>query len=206
MSKFPLGANCFVTSITLAAVRRFGDLALEWDPLVLRDGIEHALLKRKMPQRMFDKLNAGITMIATGTYTTTIEGFLMCTSVMNNKVVDEDHPPFCTLKECAWGVTEYMNLLGDMDEQGKPTETFSPDIIAYIQEAGKLNGVTKFPNCLKFAEGTVAMPELTIDPVVFSQYMARQDEYAAELDMYVQGRQKLLAEELKLLESGGFVG
>ena len=207
MTELPLTRDCFVTSITLAFLRKAGQEALEWDPLIVRDAFEGIFHVEKMPQRMFDKLNCGLTLIGTSSYTDTIEGFLMGTACMNNLVIDGDTAPFCTLRHCAWGVWEYANLNGDIDRNSRPTEKFSPDIIKYIQEAGKMNGVTRFPVWLDFAslpEG--AQPDLSDDLTLFETYNSRQDEYVEGLNVFVTDRQNALTAELEALEKLGFIG
>ena len=115
--EFPLDQNCFVTSITLVALNKFGQELLGMDPLLVRDAVQDVFGLQKMPQRMFDKLNCGLTLVGTSSYTDSIEGFLMGTAVMNNHVLDGNTIAFCTLKECAWGVWEYMNLNGASNQR-----------------------------------------------------------------------------------------
>jgi len=207
MSKLPLKRDCFVTSITLATLNRLGQDALEYDPLVLRDAFESVFGFDRMPQRMFDKLNCGLSMIGTTCYTDTIEGFLSCTAVMNNLVIDGDTAPFVTYRQCAWGVWEYINLNGDVDAQSRPTERFSPDIVEYIRQAANLNGISRFPAWLQFAQPpNDTMPDLSSDVDLFSQYMARQEEYVEDTNRYVEARMDLLKAELAELHRLGFVG
>jgi hypothetical protein len=207
MSKLPLGKNCFVTSITLPFLKKFGEEALEWDPYIVREAFETAFEVPKMPQRLFDKLNCGLTLIGTNAYTSTLEGFLSATACMNNLVLDADSEPFVDLTQCAWGVWEYMNLNGDVNKEGRPTEAFTPEISRYIQAAGDLNGITKFPIWLDFAEKPKEeIPDLSNDVTLFETYMARQHDYVADLTAYVKNRQKEMNIELLELKSKGFIG
>lgn len=207
MNKLPLDKNCFVTSITLAFLRKFGEQALEWDPYTVRDAFEGGFHFEKMPQRMFDKLNCGLTLIGTDLYTSSIEGFLTGNACMNNKVFDGSVAAFSTLEDCAWGIWEYVNLNGDVDETSRPTEQFCPDIVKYIQEAGNLNGVIRFPVWMEFAQKPDdEMPDLTDDVDVFEQYMARQQDYMDDLTGYVTTRQAQLTAELEKLAKLGFIG
>lgn len=205
--EFPLDQNCFVTSITLVALNKFGQELLGMDPLLVRDAVQDVFGLQKMPQRMFDKLNCGLTLVGTSSYTDSIEGFLMGTAVMNNHVLDGNTIAFCTLKECAWGVWEYMNLNGDVDDHAHPTETFSPDIIKYIQEAGRRNGITSMPEWLKFAEKQPEqLPDMTEDVDLFEMYMSRQADYVSIINNYVQKRQDALLAQLKMLNEMGYIG
>lgn len=206
MSRLPLDRNCFVTSITLAALAKLGLGALEMDPLMVRDAVQDVFDMENMPQRMFDKLNCGLTMLGTSLYTEAIEGFLPCTAVMNNQVVSGSTIPYCTIRECAWGIWEYMNLNGDVDAESKPTEQFSPDIIAYIQQAANRNGVSSMPVWMEFAEKDPNfMPDLSEDIDLFESYTARQEAYVNTMNEYVQNRQNELLNELKLLKEAGII-
>ena len=205
--EFPLTRDCFVTSITLVALNKLGQGLFDMDPLLVRDAVEDVFGLKNMPQRMFDKLNCGLMLLGTSSYTDSIEGFLMGTAVMNNQVVNGNTIAFCNLKECAWGVWEYMNLNGDVDEHTHPTEQFSPDIVKYIQEAGRRNGVTSMPEWLKFAEKDMsALPDLTSDIDQFEMYMKRQDDYVSILNLYVQQRQDALTQQLMMLNKLGLIG
>lgn len=207
MKQIPLKRDCFVTSITLAFLKQFGFEALEWDPLIVRDAFEGRFGFDRMPQRMFDKLNCGLSLLGTTLYTDSIEGFLSGTACMNNLVLNGEFAPFCSLEQCAWGVWEYINLNGDIDKDNQPTEKFCPDIVKYIQEAGKLNGVVKMPVWLRFAElPDDALPDLSGDVALFEQYMARQENYREDLTGYVNYRQQQLADELNTLKKSGFLG
>lgn len=204
---FPLDSKCFVTSVTLPFLRKFGADALEWDPLIVRDAFEGGFHMSRMPQRLFDKLNCGLGLIGTTAFTGTIEGFLTATAVMNGMPLDGSIAPFVTLEQCAWSVWEYGNLNGDLDSEGRPTEAFHPDIVKYIQEVGRLNGVVRMPKWLEFAQSTPdGMPDLSDAPDLFEAYEARQQEYVDSLNGLVAKKQENLRNELATLAKLGFVG
>lgn len=207
MTKFPLDQNCFVTSVTLPFLRRFGSEALDWDPLTVRDAFQAVFDTGEMPQKLFDKLNCGLTLVGTSSFTDTIEGFLTSTAVMNNLVLDGSQIPFVTLEQCAWSVWEYINLNGDIDKLSRPTEQFSPDIIKYIQDVANLNGVWKLPVWLQFAElPDSRIPDLSDDVQLFETYMSRQQDYISDMNGYVEAKQARLVNELKLLAQDGLIG
>ena len=206
MSEWPLSKECFVTPVTLAALKAFGLESLEWDPLVLRSAFEEQFEIKKMPQKLFDKLNCGYTLVGTDAFNSTIEGFLSCTAIMNNLVFDESEPPFCSLEMCAWSVWEYLLILGDM-EDGKPTIEFSPDITAYIREVGRLNGISRFPKWLSFAnKEDEPMPDTTGDADLFVMYENRQQNAISDMNGFVTAKQQLLNDELKKLEELKIIG
>ena len=206
MSEFPLKKDCFVSSVTLAALNKLGFESLEWEPLILRDAAEAAFGMKKMPQKMFDKLNCGYMLVGTNAFEASIEGFLSATAIMNDLVFDSSEIPYCTLDDCAWSIWEYINLTGDI-EDSKPTVQFCPEIIEYIREAGKLNGISTFPVWLSFADCEIQnpLPDMASDVDVFEMYQARQQEYIQRLNAYVNMRQEKLTKELIELKNAGFV-
>lgn len=206
MSIFPLKNSCFVTSVTLASLKAFGLESLDWEPEILRDAFQEQFELRKMSQKLFDKLNCGYTLVGTNAFPASIEGFLSSTAIMNNQPFEEDEIPYCSLENCAWSVWEYMNLIGET-KNGAPTEEFAPDIIAYIQETGKINGVTEFPTYLAFANRPDgSMPDLTGDADAFMMYEARQKDYINRINRYVADKQARLNEELTLLKNARLIG
>lgn len=206
MSDFPLTKECFVTSLVLPALKKFGFESLDWEPEILRDAFAEEFQMNKMPQKMFDKLNCGYMLVGTDAFTSSIEGFLSATNVMNNLVFDGDEAPFCSLDMCAWSVWEYGELLGGIKD-GESTEEFCPDIVKYIQEVAKLNGVSQFPKWLSFANPeNMAMPDMTGDTALFEMYNNRQQDYIGDLNGFVTYKQKLLTEELQKLQKAGLIG
>lgn len=206
MSDFPLKNDCFVTSITLAGLKKLGLESLDWDPYILRDSFEDAFGIDRLSQKMFDKLNCGYTLIGTNLFPASIEGFLTSTAIMNDFVFDESEIPYCTLKQCAWSIWEYANLTGEI-ENDRPTEAFCPEVAQYIRTAGEINGISEFPDWMAFAvdkEGQ-KMPDLSSDVQLFEQYRQRQQDYVSDLNVFVAERQQKLAEELEMLKNGGFI-
>ena len=206
MSEWPLSKECFVTPVTLAALKAFGLESLEFDPDILCQVFEEQFDFKKLPSKLADKLNCGYMLVGTDAFTASIEGFLSATAIMNNLVFSEDEPPYCSLEMCAWSIWEYGEMLGSI-EDGKSTEKFCPDIVAYIREVGKTNGVYKFPKWMEFANPEdQSMPDITGDADQFTAFVNRQDNYISDLNGFVTEKQKLLTEELKKLEAAGIIG
>lgn len=204
--ELPLKNNCFVTSIALVGLKHLGPESMEYEPEILRDAFESQFGMKKMSQKMFDKLNCGYMLVSTDAFLSTIEGFLTATAVMNNLVFEDDEIPFCTLENCAWSIWEYINLMGEIKD-GQPTEKFCPEIIEYIREAGRLNGVSQFPQWLAFAnQESGALPDLTGDISLFEMYQARQQDYISDLNGFVSKKQEELTTELLTLQNSGFLG
>lgn len=206
MSTFPLSSQCFVSAVTLPALKKFGLESLEWEPEILRDAFEEEFQMPKMPQKLFDKLNCGYMLVGTDAFNASIEGFLSATNIMNNLVFSEDEAPYCSLEMCAWSIWEYIQLVGDI-ENGEPTCKFCPDIVKYIQEVGKLNGIYQFPKWMSFANPeNMAMPDTTGDADMFAAFQNRQTDYVSDLNGFVTFKQNLLTKELQELQKAGLIG
>lgn len=192
--------SCLVSTITLAGIKSFGLDSLEVQPEILRDMVQQRFQLGKMSQRSFDKLNCGYSMIGTNLYTASIQGFLMCNSVMANKPLDSDKIAYNNMQDIAWGIWEYCNLLGDLDK-GAPTEDFCPQIIVYIQQVAKAQGIRVFPSWLAFAQLNQPYPQaLAGDPYTYQAYMQRQQAQCNKLITFVTHKQQLLLDQLKQLK------
>ena len=196
--------GCFVTTLALMAVSKLGIECLEWEPEIVVEAFEAEFGIDKLPQKACDKLQAGLMLIGTNAFTASLEGFLSATKVMNNRVFDESEAPYCDLRMCSWSVYEYTQLMGGMGDEEAPEE-FSPDIVTYIQEVGKVNGVTQFPEWLSFANSGTEMPDMTGDVDLFELYNARQQDYVALLTEDTNARQQELASQLNTLKEAGII-
>lgn len=197
--------NLYVTPITLVACKEFGPESLQWDPLILRDALKDLFNTEKLDQKTFDKVNCGYTLIGTNSFTESLESFLACTAIMNNQVFNELFASFCTFDMCAWSIWEYINLLGEINDS-KPTETFSSDIIEYIREVGKLNGIYKYPIWMSFAENDMILPEdLSSDASQFEMFHARQTDNLNIVLKKVDIKQEELLLQLKILKTNNWL-
>lgn len=206
MKQLFLDKKCTVSAITLAAVRSFGLESTEYEPQILRDLFQQRFGIQKLPQRAFDKLNCGYTLIGTELYTNSIQVFLTCNGVMANKYLDQNQITYNSLKDIAWGIWQYCNLVGQL-QNGKPTQKFSPDIVLYIQEVAKTNGIVQFPPWLQFAQPTAAYPQqLMHDPANFQAYMQRQQAQVDQLTRFVTHKQQQMVQQLQMLSDNGILG
>lgn len=206
MKSLFLDKKCTVSAITLAAIRSFGLESTDYEPQILRDLFQQRFGIQKLPQRAFDKLNCGYTLIGTDLYTRSIQVFLTCNGVMANKYLDQNQITYNSLKDVAWGVWQYCNLLGQM-QNGKPTQQFSPDIILYIRQVAKTNGIVRFPSWLQFAQPKETYPqELMADPANFQAYMQRQQAQIDQLTRFVTHKQQQMVQQLQMLNANGILG
>lgn len=176
---------------------QFGQQALDWDPLILRDAFQEAF-SCKLTQMGFDKLQAGVSLIGTNLFQQSIEVFLACTSLYANKRVRGQELPYVSLKDCCWAVFCYKELIGYDEKQDGP---FDPDIVMYIQAIMNKDGISQLPQFMSFANlddqtMTNIQENLVSDVQAFEAYNRRQQQEVNEIKAYIKDKQKELAVQL----------
>lgn len=194
--------DCMLPIYTLAAISKFGQQALDWDPLILRDAFQQAF-NCKLTQRAFDKLMAGTTMIGTNLFSSSIQTFLACTAACNNKRIDSDKLTYVSLKDCCWSVFTYKDMLGW--EQEQDTQEFDPDIIMYINGLMQVDGISSLPEYMQFAnlpeaKITTIQEALVSDTDAFQAYTNRQLNQVQDINAYVKQMQQNLISQLTELD------
>lgn len=187
----------FVSTCTAAALRLFGVESLEWDPLIIRDAIQDALKLKKCPQKLFDKINCGYTMIGTNGYTASIEAFVTCNSVMSSIAFDDGVMGMDDQYSLSWGVWEYFRLTGDTVESTQ----FCVDTAVYAGNILYNAGITIPPDWLSWvsydAEKIERLESLLDDPQF---YMDRQRGMNIELENYCKEKDAQLVNQLQRLD------
>lgn len=199
LKKLAAGKDTFVTTLALMAISSFGLECLEWDPVVVNDEFADRFDIAELSSLTCDKLQTGLMLIGTDAYTSTLEGFLAGTHVMDGNRINSTEVPFCDIDACAWGIQEYLQLMEDTADMG--SVIWSPDIIKYIQEVAKIHGIYKFPSWMRFADiGSTSIPDAYGDIQIFEMFNQRQASEIAKLELYVMEQQKKLAAQLDILK------
>lgn len=189
--------NPFVSTCTAAALRMLGPESLDWDPLVIRDSVQDFIGISKLPQKLFDKINCGYTLIGTNGYTASIETLISCNSVMSSIPFEEGILPLDDQYTLAWGAWEYFRLTGDTPE----TVTFSVDSSIYAGEVLYRAGITNPPSWLSWVsydpEKIERLSSLLDDPQF---YMDRQNGLKAELENHCKEKDAQLVLQLERLD------
>lgn len=189
--------NAEVSVCTSAALRLLGVESMEWDPLVLRDSLQDSIGISKMPQKLFDKVNCGYTMIGTNGYTSSIETFAVCNSVMSSISFEDGVMPLDDQYTLSWGVWEYFRLTGDTVDSVQ----FSIDTSVYAGEVLYAAGITSPPDWLSWVsydpEKLARLDSLLDDPQF---YMDRQHGLISELENYCREKDAKMVNHLKRLD------
>lgn len=192
--------NCSPSTYALAAYRAFGPQCLDWDPLILRDAFQKEY-NVSLTQIGFDKLMAGVTLIGTNLFNTSVQTFLAVSSLYANKPVKQTELAYVTLKDCCWAVFAWRDLLG-IDQQDD--QTFDSDIILYIQQLMKQDGISKLPQFMQFAllddyDMTRIQEALVDDADAFQAYNIRQNNIVQDIKSYIKDKQSDLVKQLAIL-------
>ena len=144
-----------------------------------------------------------MTMIGTNLFQVSIQAFLACTAACANKVISQQELSFVTLQDCCWSVFCWKDMLGFDPKEDK--ETFSPDIIAYIQSLMDMKGLTKLPQFMQFADMddqklTRIQETLITDADAFQSYTGRQYNNAQQLKAQIKDKQGALIQQLKQMK------
>ena len=189
--------NPSVSTCTAAALRLLGPESLDWDPLVIRDSIQTTLGLTKMPQKLFDKINCGYTMIGTNGYTASIETFAVCNAVMSSIAFEDDSMPLDDQYTLAWGVWEYFRLTGETVESSQ----FSIDTSIYAGEVLYNAGITNPPDWLSWVEYDPVKMERLESLLENPQfYMDRQNGMKAEIRNYCKEKDAQMVIQLERLD------
>ena len=192
--------TCSPTTFALAAYKAFGPQALQWDPLIVRDAFQDQY-NVKLSQMGFDKLMAGISLIGTNLFNTSIQTFLAVASLYANKSIKAQQLSYVTLKDCCWAVFAWKDLLGIDNQQ---EAQFDPDIVQYIQALMKQAGISKLPQFMKFAglqdaDMTRIQQNLVQDAAAFQAYNIRQNNTVENIKAFIKDKQEKLVKQLSQL-------
>ena len=190
----------FASSVIVLLIDNFGTECLGWEPETVDTEIEETFKIRVTPQ-LSDKINAASSLLNSDLYHKSLEGFNAVNTAFSFKPVSSGEFNFATLDDTMWGCTEARLLEGAdvFDISG-----FSHDIAHYVGELLSVEGITRPPSILSFAEfdpGELDRVTLTIsgDPELAAMYDQRQIQEVAQLEQLAMNRLKNLFKELESL-------
>jgi len=147
--------SLYCSSVLLLLFDSFGPDMINWEPETIYASIKTETGVDVDPLTA-DKINAVLGLLSSNLYHRSLPAFCALNSVFNFKYADPDEFRGCTLDDILWGTTESRMIEGpeDFDQ-----EAFTHDIARYTAELLSVEGVTKPPSALKFAE----FPDTEID-------------------------------------------
>lgn len=190
----------YVTPLMAILFDEYGGDFLEWDPATLALEIKDDF-KVELTQSVQDKIQSGVTLLATNAFFANFEGFTAICNALSFDLVDSEMfmPP--TLEEVSWAIIEAQLLLGKEEFENNP---FIEDIARFTGFLLSEEGIYMPPAFLKFAiypdgvlENTAGA--FTNDPLMFDVYTEKQNRLKDELELYVQTRLMALLIQLRQL-------
>ena len=190
----------FVSTVIAICIRKYGMEFLEWDPLVRRDQVAHDMGLKKLPQKLFDKMNCGATLIGTNGYTQRIEVFIPSNYTMSGRVLSESSLGLDDPYTLSWGVWEYKQLIQGTPEDD-PEEPFALDVAMYAGKVLSNDGILTPPTWLQFAQfDPEMMARVEENTEALPGFIDHQNALVSDLNEFVTKQQAKLTEQLNAVD------
>jgi hypothetical protein len=137
--------DSFATTLVTSLVDLYGTEAMSWAPQTIRMELEDDFGVPMAPL-LFDRLMAGIALITTDTFYSSLPDFIELCLVLSGAAYDPTVFQPADADDCAWGVTEAL-LLAPPDSENP----FSDEIRAYIGQVTEAEGIINPPDILRIA-------------------------------------------------------
>jgi len=195
----------FGTTLLIAVIDAYGTECIEWDPEALRKEILDDY-QVDLSASTMDRIMAAMSVLASDMFFVSLEAFNNTCEALNFGPVDGDRFIPCELDDIMWGCTEVRLLLGSQEYD---EADWSHDVRRYTAAQLSMEGVTKAPDILTFAEFDSEELDnkdtlLATDQLMASTYQGRQQTVLKELnDEAIGNLQQLLRQVASLkLEHG----
>ncbi len=155
--------DSYTTSLTSLLVDVYGFDALYWTPETIRMEIMDDF-SVQLPPGNLDKIMAGIALLTTDDFFTSLPDFIMLCNVLSGDLYDPVQWDPADAGEIAWGISEALILAPPENSQ------FSLDIRAYIGAVLDAEGIINPPDVLRIAVGrksTFVPEDFSDDPVMY---------------------------------------
>ena len=193
-------AETHAVVLLLLTVDRYGDEALSW----CRETLATQLVddyRVAVPSVNLDKLLIAATLLTTNGFFKDVNQFITACNVLAGDDFQPDEFDPAMAAEILWGITEAL-LIYPVNDNRHDTE-FSPEVIGYITEVLKLEGVGAPPDVLRLGESQgleQAKLSFADDPEMFSSIWKVQTEKSDNLKTILRDNLTTLAEQLTVLE------
>lgn len=194
--------NSFATTLLMLFLDMYGTESFDWDPLTIQTEIEKDF-GIKLSRPVFDRLMAGIAVVGTDAFFTSLPDFINLCNVMSGDSYDPTVFDPADTGECAWGMTEALMLSPPEDNE---TEPFSQQIVDYISEALKSEGILTPPDILRIGLKEDAAQlldkvryDFSDDPDMFNAIFDVEKSKTEDINAMVKERLKTLVQQLESL-------
>jgi hypothetical protein len=188
--------DAFVSILLILFVDQFDDDAITWSPETIRRELEERI--GDVPDDAFNKLMAGITLVTTDLFTTSLPHFITLTNITADDDLRTEEAAIADPYECAAAIAEYGLLTGT--EVYQEPESFSPEIRHYIGASLTEFGFGKTPSSLAMGVRPPADPSLfQDDPDFYAAVNELQSSQADSVDKTVEDRMSEILAQLRTL-------
>jgi hypothetical protein len=192
-------ANTLTTTLVAMFVDTYGTEGFSWDPetiaLELQDDFNVDL-----PAPNFSRLMTGIKLLTTDEFYQNLRDFIEYCNIMSGSIAGTFDP--ADVDEIAWGITEAMLLAPPDDDDEEP---FHPEVLAYIGEMTKREGLINPPDILRIGTRnddalSRVQAGFTDDPTMFGAIFEIEQGQTDEINEMVKGRLRMLVQQLESLD------
>ena len=175
---------------------RYTTDGLYWDPQTIEMEIEDDF-QIQLPPVNFDKLMAAITVLTTDDFFWSLPDFIHLCNIFSNDTHSPETFDPADSSEIAWGIVEAMLIAAPEDEN-----PFKPEIIGYISETMRNEGIINPPDVLKVAQqdpGYRQPENFSDDPVMFEMIYKFAQQKTEDVEAYVKNNLRGLVDQMSKL-------
>lgn len=191
----------YATTMVTLLVDTYGTECFAWSPETLEMEINEDF-DIKIPRTNLDRLMTGINLLTSDDFYRSLPDFINFCNILSGDSYDPRNWDPADSAEIAWGITECLLLSPPDDEDEDP---FDDEIVAYIGQVLKSEGIITPPDVLKIAvrdddpAGFVA-GEFSDDPEMFNAIYDFESTKTAEINNAVKVGLNNLAQQLGALQ------
>jgi hypothetical protein len=195
----------FGATLLAAYVSAYGVEGLEWDVEAIRLNIQSDF-GVELSDELLARLSMAIAIATSNIFFVSLPDFIDICNVLSGDILDPTVFDPADAEEIAWAITEAL-IIDPPDDDN--TDPFVPEIIGYIQEVLKAEGILNPPDILrlgisdKFAFDNVAN-EWSTDPVMFEAITKFEQDRTEDINETLRERLFELVAQLEALQIAGF--
>ena len=190
----------YATCVLLLVIDRLGSECLEWHPETVRRELE-VEFQVQIPKVTLDKFMAATAIMTTNYFWKDALKFIELCNVLSGDDFDPTEFDPADSAEMLWGINEALIIYPPDEDSGDEFE-FSPDVLAYIREELRAEGLVNPPDVLRVAiDETFGphSPTFADDPEMFQAVYETQMGRSNDLLLSLAENLGELAEQISQL-------
>lgn len=194
--------NSFATTLLILFIDKYGTEAMTWDPMTIQSEVEQDFAV-KLSRPIFDRLMAGISVLSTDVFFKSLPDFINLSNVLCGDTFDPTVFDPADAGECAWAMTEALMLSPPDDDDEEP---FAPEIVDYLAEVIKSEGILTPPDILRLGLKDDAAKlmesvryDYSDDPEMFNAIFDMEKSKTDDINLMVKERLSALVKQIESL-------